>query len=615
MALAPVESKFIGNTIEICPVGALTSATYRFRSRPWDNQPVASTCTHCGLGCAVWLDVRGGEILRTRAREERAINDIWLCDLGFFGHDYPRAKDRLTTPLVRRSGRLEEATWDEALDLVAARVRASKERGGGRVAFLGGRRLSNEDAFFASRFFREVVGTPHLDHRIDAPPGAASLQVPWGLRASIDEISRGDVFVLIGCDITEEYPVLWLRIKPAVDRGAALISVHAKHLEIRRSVGHELVVRYDRLASAVDDLEAAVAAAGADAPPVAAAIAAGERVHILVGRAALDAPDGSALLRAAGRLAARTSGTLHVARGRGNDIGAQRFGLTPRDGGWSAPEILTQAAAGTLDMLYVAGSDPAAAVTDRAAWDAARAGVGFLVVHEAFLSATAQGADVVLPALVLPEKDGTTTNLEGRTLPLRAAVTGPGHARSDREIFTLLAARLGASLTFATTEELLDEMRGAAPDLAVGALTPIPPVMPAAEPVPVSAEAASAMDRSAQPARSSTLLLVPVDRLFTRGSMTSRCPGVTVLAGAPHCLMHPDDASRLGIADRALVELSTQHGSVVLEAQVSDAAAPGQVLVPRGYDSVAVNALVRWPHAAAGVEVRPLMLTAAAGAP
>src|SRR3990170_4578706 len=282
----PVESKFIGNTIAICPVGALTSRTYRFRARPWDNEPVASTCTHCGLGCAVWHDVRSGEILRTRAREEPAVNDIWLCDLGFFGHDYLGASDRLTSPLIRRNGRLEEATWDEALDLVAAKLQESQARGAGRVAFLGGRRLSNEDAFLAARFFGEVVGTPHRDHRVDATSGSASLRVTWGLRASIEEIAQGDVFVLIGCDLTEEYPVLWLRMKTAVDRGAALVSIHAKRLEIHRHIRHEHLVRYDHLAAAVRDLAAALAR-GAEPGSTAATLAAGTRVHVFAGGLAL----------------------------------------------------------------------------------------------------------------------------------------------------------------------------------------------------------------------------------------------------------------------------------------------------------------------------------------
>jgi NADH-quinone oxidoreductase subunit G len=621
----PVESKFIGNTIAICPVGALTSKTYRFRARPWDNAPVASTCTHCGVGCAVWLDERDGQILRTRAREDRAVNDIWLCDRGFFGHDYVGSPDRLTTPLVRRGDRLEPAGWDEALAVVADALRATQQRGPGRVAFLGGRRLSNEDAVLAAGFFRQVAGTPHLDHRVDAPPASASLDVAWGLRASIEELARGDVFVLVGCDLTEEYPLLWLRIKPAIDAGARLVIVDARSQEIRRYAAHEVLRRVDRLPATMFELRGAVseavdarrtagagrgpldvAAAGAPTGSalagVGAAIASGQRVHVLVGRLVLDAPGGRALLRAAEHLARLTGGALHVMRGAGNDFGAQRFGLRPADGGWSAPEILEHAAAGDIDVLYVAGADPATAVPDRRAWEAARRGVGLLVVHEAFLSATAQVADVVLPALVLPEKHGTVTNVEGRTLPLRAAAPGPGAAREDREIFGLLAARLGATLTYGTPEELLEEMRVAAPDLAVGAVTPLPPVRAAGGGV------VTYLSDLDTPGRGDArgLVLVLADRLFTHGTMTGRCAGIAALAGTPHCLVHPDDAARLGVADGALVRLQTAHDAVVLQARVSAVTLPGQVIVPRGFDRVPAHTLVAWPDGIAEVEVRPV---------
>jgi NADH-quinone oxidoreductase subunit G len=602
----PVESKFIGNTIAICPVGALTSRTYRFQARPWDNAPVASSCTHCGLGCAAWLDVRGGKIQRVRAREAPELNDVWLCDLGFFGHEYVASADRLTAPLVRRRGRLDETNWDEALDVVAERLRTSIERGSGRTAFLGGRRLTNEEIYLASRFFREVAGTPHLDHRVDALPGSPGLRVAWGLRASLDEIGRGDAFVLIGLDVTEEYPILWLRMKAAVDRGAPVVALHSKRLEIHRYVqGGGRVVRYDRLAAAADELAASIEAGPAPGSP-GAAVVDGSRVHVLVGRAGLDAPDGALVLRAAARIAAASGGVLHILRGKGNDIGAQRFGLLPASGGWTAPEILQQAAAGSLDLLYVAGSDPATAVTDASAWEAARRGLPFLVVHEAFLSATAQAADVVLPALVLPEKVGTVTTVEGRTVRLRPAVLGPGQARADHEIFSQLAGRLGILMTHGTGDETLDSLRRAVPGLDVGAVTPIAPAHIEAE-MP-----AAAPSGSAEPA---PLLLVPMEQLFSQGTMTGRCRAIGDLAGPPHCLIHTEDAARLGVTDRLLVELVTADGRLVLQARVNDVTPPGQILVPHGRDDLPVHALLRWPHAAAAVDVRPLVPAPAGGVP
>jgi anaerobic selenocysteine-containing dehydrogenase len=384
------------------------------------------------------------------------------------------------------------------------------------------------------------------------------------------------------------------------------------------------VRRVDRLAATMFELRSAASAIvenrqgsrPAEAPgrsspgaasPLAAAgatIASGQRVHVLVGRLALEAPNSRALLRATEHLARRTGGALHVMRGAGNDIGAQRFGLIPGDGGWNASEILERAAAGQVDVLYVAGSDPATAVLDGAAWDAARRGVGLLVVHDAFLSQTAQAADVVFPALVLPEKDGTVTNLEGRTLPLRAAVPGPGQARGDRDIFSMLAARFGVTFTYGTADEMFEEMRAAAPGLAVGAITPIPPVRAGA----AAAVVTYLTDPGAAGREEDTgLLLVIADRLFTQGAMTGRCRGITALAGAPHCVLHPDDAVRLGVTDRTLVTLKTAHGSVSLQARVSEDTVPGQVIVPRGFDSVPVHTLVRWPEVVVDVEVRPIV--------
>ncbi|HXF82917.1 MAG TPA: 2Fe-2S iron-sulfur cluster-binding protein, partial [bacterium] len=237
----PVTSKFIGNTIAICPVGALTARSYRFVARPWDNQRVASVCTHCGVGCAVYFDVRDNTIVRTQARESRPVNDIWLCDLGFFGHGYVAHPDRLTQPLIRRDGGLAPASWEEALDLVARKLAAARP---GRTALLAGARLTNEDAYVAARVFRTVVRTPHLDCRLDTRPGSPSLDVPWGLQVPIADLAAADVVLLVGCDLTEEYPVLWLRLKQAVDRGALLIALAPKALEIARWVAHHLVHRY-----------------------------------------------------------------------------------------------------------------------------------------------------------------------------------------------------------------------------------------------------------------------------------------------------------------------------------------------------------------------------------
>ncbi|MDQ7850983.1 MAG: molybdopterin-dependent oxidoreductase, partial [Armatimonadota bacterium] len=610
----PVRSKFIGNTINICPVGALTSRTYRFRARPWDTTPVPSVCNHCGLGCALWLDVRDQTVARVRARETPDLNDIWLCDLGQFGFSFVHARDRLTRPLVRRHGRLQEASWEEALALVAGRLAAARRDGPGRVGVLGGMRLTNEENFLLSRLFRQVVGTPHLDHRLDARPGSASLEVAWGLRTPLETISHSDLLLLVGCDITEEYPIAWLRMKQATDRGAALYTLHCRPLEIRRFARASLVpapgaegVVMSQLAAAVSGAapdEAVLRQVGVD-PAVVETLAAGVRTArkpmVFLGKSALEGLAGRAVLRAAAQLQAGGC-TVHIMRGKGNAVGAALMGVLPVPGGWTAPEIIRQAGGGALQVLYVLGGDPATEVADGRAWTAARAGTPFLVVHDLFLTQTAQQADVVLPVLAFAEKDGTVCNLEGRVQRITAAVRGPGEARGDAAVLADLAARLGAPWAYDGWEEIFAAASAAVPGLAVGAVLSPPPL------------AGEWPADSAPLPRAADLVLISGEVLFDRGSMTGRSPAIAELAGPPTVWVHPADAAACGLADGALARLSAGDASLVLRARVTSEVPPGRVFVPRGFDALPLHRLLSWDRPLPAVSLRAVGGTAAAAA-
>ena len=613
---APVRSKFIGNTISICPVGALTSRTYRFRARPWDTTPVPSVCNHCGLGCALWLDVRDRTVVRVRAREVPDLNDIWLCDLGQFGFSWLHARDRLTRPLVRRDGRLQEASWEEALVLVAERLRAARRDGPGRVAVLGGTRLTNEDNFLLRRFFREVVGTPHIDHRIDARPGSASLEVAWGLRTPLPAISQSDLLLLVGCDITEEYPIAWLRMKQAIDRGAALYSLHSRSLEIRRFARGTLVPTPGAEGVVLSQAAAAVSGAAPDGavlrevgvdPAVVEALAAELRAArapmVFLGKSALEGLAGRAVLRAAQYLQAAGC-TVQVMRGKGNAIGAALMGVLPAPGGWSAPEIIRQAGSGALQVLYVLGGDPATEVADGRAWEAARARTPFLVVHDLFLTETARQADVVLPALAFAEKDGTVCNLEGRVQRITAAVRGPGEARSDAAVLAALAARLGVPWAYEGWEDVFAAAAAAVPGLAVGAIITPPPL------------SGDWPEDYAPPPPSADLVLISGEVLFDLGSMTSRSPAIAELAGPPTVWVHPTDAAARGLTDGALAQLSAGDASLVLRARVTTEVPAGRVFVPRGFDSLPLHRLLSWDRPMPTVSLRAVggMAAAAAGA-
>jgi len=602
----PVESKFIGNTISICPVGALTSRTYRFVSRPWDNTAVPSVCNHCGLGCATWLDVRDETIARVRPREHPAVNDVWLCDLGQFGFEWVGSRDRLTRPLIRREGALVDASWSEALDLITAALETSRRLGSGRVGVLGGARLTNEEAFLTRRFFREIIGTPHVDHRTDARPGSASLQVPWGMRAPLEAIAASSLLLLVGCDVTEEYPIAWLRMKHALDRGTRVYAIHPAHLEIAPFLSAALLA-----APGAEGAVLAQVAAGVEGRPLDEALlqAAGvepavvgelvERLRtatrpmLFLGRGALEGASGTAVLAAAQRLQA--AGTLvHVMRGKGNAVGAALMGLLPGPSGWTAPEMLRQGAVGTLDVLYVAGADPATDVPDHSAWAAARRGTAFLVAHELFLTATARDADVVLPALAYAEKDGTVCNVEGRVQRIQAAVRGPGEARGDAQVMAALARRLGVEWSHGTWQEIFQDAAAEIPGLVEGAVLSPPPL------------AGSWPQEAALPARPGDLVLLTGERLFARGSMSGRAPAIAEMAGAPSVWLHPSEAAARGVEEGVLADVLSPHGRLVLRVRVTDRVPPGVAFAPRSDDGAPVNRLLDWEEPLVAVTLRPL---------
>jgi NADH-quinone oxidoreductase subunit G len=637
----PVNSKFIGNTMEICPVGALTSATYRFRSRPWDNRTVRSVCPHCGCGCATTLNLRDEEVTRTRPREHPEVNDIWLCDKGFFGYEFANSRERLTRPLVRQDGALRETTWDEALDRVAAALRSVPPRS---VGVVGGVRTTNEDNLLLLHLFRGVIGTNHIDFRSETAHPEAAARAPWGLDVAIGDVERAGAILLAGCDLSEEYPIIWLRVKKAVDRGARLIIVNPWELEIARWASHSLLHRWGAEAALLDALagrhpvDRAAAAAGVSAElldAAAAAWAAAPSRLILVGRGAVERSDAGAVLDAVDRLRAAHGAEFGVLRGRGNSGGAQLLGLLPdglpghrpladaaaraaletvwgrsipADPGLPVRGMLEAARAGTLRALYVVGADPASDYPDAAAWREARRRLECLVVHELFLTQTAASADVVLPALGYAEKAGTVCNIEGRVLRQDQARVGPGSARPDAAIFSDIARRLGTMLAYAGWEDVFAEIGRLIPGWREDARFPCP--RPAA-----GTGVAGALQDAAHPpggAANGAFTLLTGRRLFDRGTMAIRCPGIRDQAGDPFVALHPDDAARLGLAEGAPCDVRSDRGALRLAARIWRGLQPGHAYVPLGYETAPVNALLD-ERGAVTVTVRALGGAAAAG--
>lgn len=430
---------FSGNNTELCPVGALTSRTYRFKARPWDVKPVASICQGCSVGCNTTVHLRGDQIVRLVWRDNPQVDGGWLCDRGRYGFGHTTTGARLTQPLVRRGDQLEPATWTEALDAVAVGFRQG-------AAVLGGARLTDEEALALSEFARTVLKTNDLDWRV----GQQQVALPASLgcaEAAITDLDTADLIVLVDTNLEDEAPVLDLRLRRRAERGATILDAGPVR-NFRWGPETRVPCAPDALAGAVAGQRAVVAAAkapvvvwnGRGGAALAAAVA-GLGARLLIpgefnnGRGAVMAglePD-------------RLPGDRSLAEASAVE---QVWGVkVPTRGGRDTARILEDAARGAIAGLYLVGANPLRTFADGALAAAALEKAAFVVVQDLFLTETTAWADVVLPALGPLEKAGHVTNLTGKGQPVAAVVAGPTGAKADGEILRLLAVAMGGSLS------------------------------------------------------------------------------------------------------------------------------------------------------------------------
>ncbi len=506
----PFDSKFSGNTVDICPVGALTSRDFRLSARVWEVQDQSSVCAHCSVGCNILIGERDHQIKRIVPRENQAVNEIWLCDKGRFVHHFTSAPDRLTRPLIRKGGKLQPGTWTEAVDFVATRLTEIKQQHGAKaLGGLGGDRASNQDLYLFQKLFRQVLRSNNLDHRVgwSATNSGAELVRMYGagIGTNLGALDKNVTVLLLGADPEEEQPVLRLRLTRSVrNNGAKLIVANGRLTKTARYAKQSIIYRYGgesafllgmvraildeglenkdfveaRLTNAdafgeslkaysveqFADLSGVSAATIRDA---ARAFAQSPDALILYGREAMQAEQVDAAFGSA--LAALLLVTGHVGRPNNglialyphnNSTGAIDFGLTPDYGAGRVPVVEAGVAAkematGTVRGLYVMACDPSA--------DGKFDRPEFLVVQDLFMTETAKLADVVLPAQSFAERDGTFTNTERRVQLFRAAIKPVGEAQPDWWIITKLARRLGANWTYKSSAQIMDEIAAEVP--------------------------------------------------------------------------------------------------------------------------------------------------------
>jgi len=446
-----------GMCIDACPVGALTSGAYRYKTRPWEMNHVATVCTHCGDGCKTTLGVRsvndGSEIVRGDNRDKSGMNGDFLCNKGRYAFDFANNIERLTSPLVRKNGKLTPVSWDEALNFAGDKLRELRDtRGPNSIGVIGSNRTTNEENYLLQKFARTVLGTNNIDHHrtADFVTLASTLAGTTGRFASQRCVEKAKALLVIGGDPTNQAPLTAWNLRTNVRLNSARLYI-ANHEEIKlrrqaKAFLHISQFAYGSLAQylAGDDTAAAATSTIAQADELSnfrAAIQAEEKLIVLIGNEVR----GGEL---ANLIKALPNAKFALMADYVNSRGASDMGVLPdvapgyqpltTPAGLDLLAMFDAAATGSLSALYVVGSNP----IKRFGIDPATLTNTFLIVQDLFLTETALLADVVFPAANLYEKSGSVTNSYG-DLQLVSKAADKAGTRSDFELIVRLAGHLG----------------------------------------------------------------------------------------------------------------------------------------------------------------------------
>jgi len=552
----PFESYFSGNTVQICPVGALTGAAYRFRARPFDLVSTPSACEHCASGCDMRTDVRRGKTLRRLAGDDSTVNEEWNCDKGRWAFKYVTSVERLTTPMVRNSsGELVAASWPEALAAAAKGLKASK------AAVLVGGRATYEDAYGYSKFARVALGTNDIDFRSRLSSNEEreflAARVVGSTTTYLD-IDRADHVLLVGFEPEEESPIVFLRLNKQVRKRALKVTAIATKLSIgvEKLKGEFVKVAPGAEAAAITSQsltaksvilvgERAAESAGVLSAVAALADSSSAKIAWIPRRAgergALEAGAIGNLLPG-GRPVTDASARVDIAAVWGTDS-------LPSAEGKSAQEIYAATNAGEIGALVVGGVDPLDGENSQSALAALEK--AFVVSLEIASSAVTHHADVVLPVAAVTEKSGSFLNWEGRPRSFDAAVQDSLN-RSDLRILSMIAEEMGTSINLGTVSAAIKEI--ASLGKWDGARASMNKVSAPAVPT-VSGD---------------QFILTSWRRLLDLGTLQQGEENLAGTARATVAVISPKRAGALGVVDGDKLKISTSLGSVTLSALVED---------------------------------------------
>ena len=581
----PFSSYFSGNTVQICPVGALTAKPYRFKARPWDLAEIPSTATTDSVGARITVQSSRNEVLRYLGVDSDAVNWGWLSDKERFNFEAWNSDARVTTPLVRGDSlgtaseegeQLVSASWSMALSKAAA---ALTDIDGERVAVIGGARMSNESQYAWAKFAKSIIGTDNVDAQIG---DGLNAKVVLGLpRATIDEAcAKGSMIVILGADPKETHGSLFLRLRHAAENdGATLVDVGPVASGLAPYATTTDSVRFSDLGSHVmAALEESAEGALADAlrgpvtvvygpGPIGADPSVIETLLVAISEANRDARFLPALHRS------NVMGALDMGLSPGLLPGRNLTGSTPEpwESSPSAPgldtnAILRRAAAGGIDTLILLGADPLTDFPDAELAEQALNKVENLIAVDTLLNFSSTGADVVFPAAATAtEVNGSFTNIEGRVSPIAQKVTPPGTARPDWMIAAELAAQMGADLGFIDLDELWAEIAQASElhaDLSMATISDADTEGVLLTGSNLGSPTASVSARSAA---GDGLEVLGIRKMYDAGTILTYCPSLSELPAGARASMHPETAENAGVSTGDEITVSGNSEDLSLE--------------------------------------------------
>lgn len=570
-----VDSELSGNMIDLCPVGAITSKPYRYSARNWELSRRKSVSPHDSTGANLIVQVKNHRVMRVLPLENEAVNECWIADRDRFSYEALNSESRLTQPMIKQGGQWQPVDWNTALGYVADGLKRVKaEFGAEGIGALGSVHSTVEELHLLAKLVRGL-GSDNIDHRLRHADFTVGEGAQW-LGMPIAALSTLDRVFVVGSFLRKDHPLFAQRIRQAARHGARVMSLHAVHDDWAMPVSSRLTAAPSDWLQAMADVAAHVGAATgaaapgagrtegtADAQAVAQSLLSGERKAILLGNAAVQHPQASALLSLAHWIGEQTGATVGVLTDGANRVGAQLVGAQPAQGGLNAGQMLSR----PMKALLLLNVEPSLDAADAAAARAALEGSGLVVALTAFKDAAVENADVLLPIAPFSETGGSFVNAEGRLQSFHGVVRGLGDSRPAWKVLRVLGNLLGlAGFGHESVEEVRAEALGDVATLPqklsnrVDGNASRPFVVQGLQRVAdVPVYAADALVRRAESLQATTDARPPV-------------------AGLPTALW-----AQLGLGEGAKVRVSQGGAAVVLPARLDTTLASGTVRVPAGH--------------------------------